>query len=107
MNYKIREQEDLITFLQVFDTHGDGEDVSDRKISKNELHVERTRRAHQNDIANIYSIIFISTLYLIIVKPRYFIAKCFFMVSTFSRFTHTFAHLYEVNRLLQIHYSTV
>ena len=104
MKYKIREQEDLITFLQVFDTHGDGEDVSDRKISKNELHVERTRRVHQNDIENIYAFIFVSTLYLITVKPRYFITMFFFMGFTFSRFTQTFAHLYEVNRLLQIHY---
>ena len=107
MKYRIRESKDLITFLQVLDTHGDGEDVSDRKVSNDKLHVEQTRRVHQNDIEIIYAFIFISSLYLITVKPRNFIAKCLFIGFTFSRFTHTFANLYEVNRNLKILYFSI
>ena len=64
MKYRIRESKDLITFLQVLDTHGDGEDVSDRKVSNDKLHVEQTRRVHQNDIEIIYAFIFISSLFI-------------------------------------------
>lgn len=82
----------------MFDTNGDSKDASDTKNSKDEFHVERTKRAHQNDNENIYAFIFISSLYLITVKPRYFIAKCLFIGFTLSRCTQTFAHLYKVKR---------
>ena len=65
-------------------------------------YVERTRRAHQNDIENVYPFVFIATLYIVAVRPSYFVAKCCFVGFTTTRFIHTIVHLKEVNKNLNL-----
>ena len=60
-------------------------------------YIERTRRAHQNDIENVYAFVFIATLYLVAVKPSYFVAKCCFVGFTTTRLIHTVVHLNGVS----------
>ena len=66
------------------------------KINFKNPRLESTRRAYQNDMEIVYAFIFIATLYMVVVQPSYFVAKCCFMGFTILRFIHTIVYLGQV-----------
>jgi len=75
------------------------EDVAGQKNAKvnftNE-NVERVRRAHQNDIENIFPFAILSGVYLVVANPSLFAAKCVFYGFTAARVLHSFVYLNQV-----------
>ncbi|KAJ8286875.1 hypothetical protein GJAV_G00044330 [Gymnothorax javanicus] len=57
--------------------------------------VERCRRAHRNDMENIFPFLFLGAVYSM-TEPTVFIAKIHFQVFFLARVIHTIAYLYAL-----------
>lgn len=65
------------------------------KVTLQDPDVERVRRAHQNDIENIFPFFFLAPLYLL-TNPSVSTAMMCFRVFTAARFIHSFAYIFQV-----------
>lgn len=56
-------------------------------------HVERTRRAHHNDLENILPYIMVAFLY-VLTEPNFYEATILFRVATVARILHTLVYAF-------------
>ncbi|XP_078282363.1 prostaglandin E synthase-like [Rhinoraja longicauda] len=57
--------------------------------------VERTRRAHRNDMENIYAFLFLGAIYSLM-EPNLFIANVHFLVFFVARVVHSVAYVFAM-----------
>merc|ERR1712007_95909 len=60
--------------------------------------VERIRRAHMNDVENIYPFLIIGILFILTVNPDYFYLQLHFRLFVIVRYLHTFVYLFAVRQ---------
>ena len=65
------------------------------KVTTSDVDVERVRRAHLNDMENIFLYFFVAGLYMF-TNPTKFVATTCFQVFTFARCFHTVVYLAQV-----------
>ena len=86
--------------IQVFANPEDVAGQEKAKVNFANEGVERVRRCHQNDIENIFPFVFLSGIYIVVVAPSLFAAKCVFYGFTASRLVHSFVYLQQVKMVL-------
>ena len=90
---------DRLSKMQVFANPEDAAGQKNAKVNFSNENVERVRRAHQNDIENIFPFAILSGVYLVVANPALFTAKCVFYGFTGARVLHTFVYLNQVKHL--------
>lgn len=75
----------------------DAQNFKVKKVTFDDSDVERVRRAHLNDMENIYLYFIISTLYMF-TNPDKFIAINIFRAFSAARIAHTLAYLWQIRQ---------
>jgi glutathione S-transferase len=89
----------FVNFLssQVFANPEDAATDPKGKINLGDADVERVRRAHLNDLENIFPFIFVAHFYLM-TEPSVYLATNLIRAFAGCRFAHTFFYIFGVRR---------